>query len=356
MIEASQQWFAKGKPASIGRTIIDLGNGWKWVSLDKRYCQQEGDAMGHCGNSTGHAGDNILSLRDPRNVPKLTFIVNNRALGESKGIGNSKPSAKYHPAIIALLKSDYVQTIKGGSFVSGNDFKFEDLPSHVQQELLKVKPYLNDPKKYSQQKFLEKNSAIINNIKSKLANGEIDENIKQEINEIGKELGHYSLIGGVSEDGYLIKVDWIKIEPRIKQAFKELIASSSSDKIKKLVKSTNTSASGRSFDTDEDDSHGSLVDLLNNEYIKLLQENRLEFKFKQFIEKRFSVQFLYSPNTLAEFIGDGKFITGGVNDDIEKIVHYCPTVFNNLIDKIYEKEASRRKPVGMPAPYIPLPD
>ena len=65
-----------GAKGAIGTPVLKFENGWQWISLDKKYCQIEGRAMGHCGNQAGKAGDNILSLRDPRNVPYLTFIVN----------------------------------------------------------------------------------------------------------------------------------------------------------------------------------------------------------------------------------------------------------------------------------------
>jgi hypothetical protein len=151
---------AKG-PGPEGKTVLDLNHigwkGWKWISLDKGYCKKEGDAAGHCGNAGAVAGDNILSLRDPQNFVRLTFIVNNGVLGESKGRGNDKPAEKYHPAILELLKSPLVRTIRGGGYAPENNFQLSDLSEGELEALKKVKPDIdyfdyviksNDPKLY----------------------------------------------------------------------------------------------------------------------------------------------------------------------------------------------------------------
>ena len=115
LTKESEEWHerietSKARPAAEAETFIDLDylgaswNGWRWVLLDKRSCEKEGASAGHCGNAAGKDGDNILSLRDPNNIAYLTFIINNGALGETKGRNNSKPAVKYHPAIIELLR------------------------------------------------------------------------------------------------------------------------------------------------------------------------------------------------------------------------------------------------------------
>jgi len=149
-----QEWHeelasqARGKPSQEGTLALDLGSigwkGWHWLSLDKGYCSDEARAMGHCGNTGATKGDNILSLRDPEGYAHLTFIVNNKMLGEAKGRGNAKPVKRYHPAIIALLKSDWIGTIKGGGYLPENNFTFEDLNKNEQQEIMKQKPHMND--------------------------------------------------------------------------------------------------------------------------------------------------------------------------------------------------------------------
>lgn len=131
-----------GAKGAIGTPVIKFENGWQWVNLDKQFCKIEGRAMGHCGNQAGRAGDNILSLRDRRNVPYLTFIVNHGELGESKGRFNDKPEPKFYPYIIKLLESPYVTRIMGGGYMSINNFNIYDLDRQTRHQLLEKKPDL----------------------------------------------------------------------------------------------------------------------------------------------------------------------------------------------------------------------
>lgn len=147
----------RGMPSEDFKVALALDNlpgwkGWKWVSLERGYCSDEAEAMGHCGNQGAREGDNILSLRDPEGYAHLTFIVNSKLLGEAKGRGNTKPSKKYHPAIMALLKSPWVDSIKGGGYKPENNFSFEDLNQKQQQVVSKTKPYMNDWLEYAIEK------------------------------------------------------------------------------------------------------------------------------------------------------------------------------------------------------------
>lgn len=101
--------------------------GWKWVSLGRGVCPEEGAAAGHCGNIAFTDDDNLFSLRDPRNRVHLTFVVNNGVIGEAKGINNEKPDKFYHPAIFALLMSSYITGYTGGGYAPTNNFNPEDL-------------------------------------------------------------------------------------------------------------------------------------------------------------------------------------------------------------------------------------
>jgi len=184
-IEASQAWheklaakseLIKSKKGAEGRAVVDLSDvpgfeGWKWVSLDKKTCEREGETMGHCGNSAGHNGDNILSLRDPHDIPHLTFINNKGVLGEMKGRGNSKPSEKYHPAIIKLLLSNHIGTIEGGGYSPQNNFSLRDLTPEQQKMLLDKKPYLSNPGGFreNREKLLKKEKEKFFNDKFKQA-------------------------------------------------------------------------------------------------------------------------------------------------------------------------------------------
>lgn len=162
LIELSEKWHEKlkdkrYKKAGEGRTIIDLNDlpgfaGWKWVAMDSVSCSKEADSMGHCGNAGGKEDDNILSLRDPENYAHLTFINNKGVLGEMKGRGNSKPTQKYHPAIIKLLLSNEIASIKGGGYASNNNFSLDDLTPKEQEYIRKHKPWIDKPYEFTQKR------------------------------------------------------------------------------------------------------------------------------------------------------------------------------------------------------------
>lgn len=140
-------------PGGEGNTIINLDKvpgfkGWKWLSLGRGSCRYEADAGGHCGNAGEREGDNILSLRDEGNRVHLTFIVNNKVLGEMKGHGNHKPSPQFHPAIVPLLMSKYVESIKGGGYMPEANFGMNDLDEVIRNKIIKAKPYMDQPFDY----------------------------------------------------------------------------------------------------------------------------------------------------------------------------------------------------------------
>lgn len=157
-IEKSNAWKMKknkNPKGASGRVVVNLNSvsgfaGWTWVALDKAYCEEEGNAMGHCGNQgSENEKENILSLRDPNDVPHLTFINYGGALGEMKGRGNSKPTKKYHPAIIALLLSDEIGTIRGGGYMEQKNFSFQDLTPEQQKFIKEKKPWITNPEYFS---------------------------------------------------------------------------------------------------------------------------------------------------------------------------------------------------------------
>ncbi len=130
--------------------IIDYGK-YAWVKLDREYCELEGRAMGHCGNTaTPKEGDRILSFRTKvsgeKQRPHLTFILDkNGYLGEMKGRANEKPSEKYHPYIIDLLQKDFVKGIKGGGYLPESNFSITDLDQEQMNALISKKPSLMTP-------------------------------------------------------------------------------------------------------------------------------------------------------------------------------------------------------------------
>jgi len=151
LIKDSEKWHQElrnsrkiGSKGRLGEKVITFKNGWFWVKLDRKSCEMEGGSMGHCGNAGGNHNDKIFSLRDPGNVPYLTFIVNNGILGESKGRFNKKPERKFHPYIFHLLLSDHIRHVNGGGYAPHNNFEEKDLSNSMRKSLYALKPQLFD--------------------------------------------------------------------------------------------------------------------------------------------------------------------------------------------------------------------
>lgn len=129
-------------------TFMGFPDGWAWWLLPREFCTAEAKAMGHCGNEGDpKPGDRILSLRQPhkgtREVwePHLTFILRgNGMLGEMKGKQNAKPSPKYFPYIIALLKDKRLRGILGGGYKPENNFSLNDLTQPQRDEIRAANP------------------------------------------------------------------------------------------------------------------------------------------------------------------------------------------------------------------------
>ena len=142
-----------------GQIIMDFGNGIRWWDLEDASCSAEGAAMGHCGNSpySGDPNQTILSLREESNrkgyhKPLLTFVYHKKekGLGERKGRGNSKPAAKYHKYIEALIMEPFVERfLEGRSYMAENDFQITDLSNWRQifeqkPDLLPLRQYIKE--------------------------------------------------------------------------------------------------------------------------------------------------------------------------------------------------------------------
>ncbi len=199
--EAEREWEQKQReeiePEPDDQIIIDYGK-YAWVKLDREYCEIEGRAMGHCGNTGAPSGgDRILSFRskvgETKQKPHLTFILDqNGYLGEMKGRGNDKPSEKYHPYIIDLLQKDFVKGIKGGGYLPENNFEMEDLDDGVAEKLLDAKPALGGLVAiYEKQGMSEE---VINAFESQLRSSELD---YEDIVKNGED--SYIVIGEFSE-------------------------------------------------------------------------------------------------------------------------------------------------------------
>jgi GNAT superfamily N-acetyltransferase len=156
--EAEEKW-QQGNPQFLqphpeDRIILQFPNGWAWWWVDRSFCTEEKEAMGHCGNEA--AGPNrpwerLLSLRRPEKrgnktywYSHVTFILDTRnmQLGEMKGRQNNKPQPEYHPYIVALLKDPKIGItgIVGGGYLPENNFALSDLTTEQQKEVAEANP------------------------------------------------------------------------------------------------------------------------------------------------------------------------------------------------------------------------
>jgi hypothetical protein len=178
-VSPNEQWYV------VARTVDEMENEWKqsagqwidvtddikkgnikefinfgnmgWFTLMRPYCEQEGKAMGHCGNKGAFAHtDTVLSLREMKKQkdgillakPYLTFILQSREfLGEMKGRGNQKPQEKYHPYILSLLTHKengkyLIKDIEGGGYLPEKNFDIEDFSYENLVKLTNERPYM----------------------------------------------------------------------------------------------------------------------------------------------------------------------------------------------------------------------
>lgn len=134
---------------SDGKPVLTFNDGWAWFGVSEGFSAQEATAMRHCGNGEGGEGDFLLSLRQPMEKqgvtfwkPHLTFILNEGYLGEMKGFANQKPLPQYHTYIEALLTDEMIKGIKGGGYLTRNNFSFLDFDENLQISVLEKKPDL----------------------------------------------------------------------------------------------------------------------------------------------------------------------------------------------------------------------
>lgn len=132
-------------PKEGDKIVVKFDDNTAWWLLARGACEEEAEAMGHCGNVPSvKSGDRILSFRTKKHnnmwQPHLTFILDkNGKIGEAKGRGNEKPAKKYHPYIAKLLmKDDLIKGLKGGGYKPENNFKLSDLNDDLKEQVLKA--------------------------------------------------------------------------------------------------------------------------------------------------------------------------------------------------------------------------
>jgi len=132
------------------KVFLDCGGGWYWLDLNRPYCAEEKDAMGHCGND-GVTDPNvtIISLRKKVQQGKKVFwqphataiyYKREKSIEQIKGAGNNKPDVALSPQMFKLFMDDRVQGFIHGSYKADEDFRPDDLPQDMQDTLQQEKP------------------------------------------------------------------------------------------------------------------------------------------------------------------------------------------------------------------------
>lgn len=197
--------------------FLDVGDGFVWFDLERPYCKQEGDAMGHCGNVSGGPGETILSLRQKQKIsgetwwkPVATFILhkNSGNLGQMKGYGNDKPSPKYHKYIVPLLLDRRIHGIQRGEYLPENDFSIDDLSPELQKKVLDKKPELADVS-MNEEEFESRVEQYINDEEDNYIQSEVEyyENEVYDVGDIENSL--YNLLEITYDDKYeeIVKIE-----------------------------------------------------------------------------------------------------------------------------------------------------
>lgn len=146
-----------------GALFVQCDNNFAWYALLTPVQHKiEAQLMNHC--ATPQKGI-ILSLREfvpnrglrphltfeyilncdpPTNPEDFAYFFKHTVgiLGEMKGYGNSKPSPRYHDAILCLLALPNILAVVGGSYLSDHDFALADLSAGDQAKLAKFRPEL----------------------------------------------------------------------------------------------------------------------------------------------------------------------------------------------------------------------
>lgn len=151
---------------SPSEAFIELEDGWKWVVIKDSYNQKRDDVeaalMGHCATPEWE-NSFLISLRDKRGEPWVTATIKKIAddmiiLGQVKGRGNKKPSAKFNEQIYSLFA---LPEIIAQSSDDRNDWRVDDFSKTQIDTLKDDKPYFFDSKKLNEYFPTKKLIAII---------------------------------------------------------------------------------------------------------------------------------------------------------------------------------------------------
>jgi hypothetical protein len=176
-----------------GEVVMTFPNGYYWINLNSKNCEDEAKAMGHCGRGSGV----LYSLRQNKR-PVVTTDVKNGVIEQMRGKANTKPKEEYHRYILDFILSDLVKYFEYNSYNPKDNFYITDLNEKDINKIIKVKPNLFKNQKldllkdYQIQELLKVKPDIFP-AKEYFKNFSNIEELKQEIPNILKDLNINSL-------------------------------------------------------------------------------------------------------------------------------------------------------------------
>lgn len=162
-LKTSEKWhdeiehtIGKEIENETGTVIMKFDDGYYWIDLETTTCEDEAEAMGHCGNT--NAGTTILSLRDKKKRPHVTIAYNENEdkFTQIKGKGNNKPIPEYHKYIVDLIIYLDVKMFKS-EYDRKTDFTPEDLSEELYAKLEQENPeYIENSKPASYEELQDR--------------------------------------------------------------------------------------------------------------------------------------------------------------------------------------------------------
>lgn len=182
-LEKANQWHDRVAELAIqsapiidedGEIIKTYPDKFYWIDLGKRYCEKEGNAMGHCGRGEG----TLYSLRK-EGMPYVTAdILEDGTVRQLRGRANTKPKQEYHKYIIDLIKSDIVDHFDYWDYKKSDNFMLSDLEDSQKKDLINRKPSLLENQDITQLLSFEELKDLIQS-----GNAEINEKTEKTIIE-----------------------------------------------------------------------------------------------------------------------------------------------------------------------------
>jgi hypothetical protein len=121
-----------------GDVVITFPDGYYWINLGQRYCEKEGQAMGHCGRGEG----NLFSLRREGRPFLTADVLSDGTVRQLRGRANTKPKKEYHPYIIKFILSDFVKSFDYWNYKKEENFKLSDLTDEQLEDVIGKKSSL----------------------------------------------------------------------------------------------------------------------------------------------------------------------------------------------------------------------